>query len=445
MRLHSERLVGYISESRVFISISRSMFKSIHHAKYILVEPGNILQNAAVCISDSGCISSIESWSGLSPKNSAEIMDWGSAVIIPGLINAHAHLELTSLHNQLIHFSSFTDWISQLVARRQSWTKEDFISSAREGARLALASGTVLVGDITSSGFGWDSTLSEHLRRVVFEEVLALSPDQADQALLQLGLLFERAKPNPLLIHGISPHAPYSVSAELFRRIAVMAKEQGRLLATHVAETREELQFLQKGTGELRYFLEKRGVLPGNWNPPKSDPIPYLQSLNVLGRSCLLIHCNYLDEKSIFMIKKTGSSVVYCPRSHDFFGHEEHPVRQLLNSGVNVALGTDSLASNSSLSMIDETRYLFKKRKDIKAEEIFHAATSCGAAAFGLEDTLGCLKKNYWADMAVIQIPDNLTVRHMLSQILEGAGECIATVVQGRIAWQDTVPGRKNS
>jgi aminodeoxyfutalosine deaminase len=420
------------------------MVKTIHRAKYILAEPGNIIQNAAVCILDSGYISSVESWNDLSARHSAEVVDWGSAIIIPGLINAHAHLELTSFHNQLTQFSSFIDWISQLINRRQNWTKEDFISSAGKGARLALASGTTLVGDITSSGVGWDATCNEHLRRVVFEEVLGQFSDQTDQTLLQLALLFKQAKPDPLLVHGVSPHAPYSVSAELYRRTAEMAQEQGRLLATHVAETREELQFLQTGTGEFKDFLEKRGVLPADWNPPRSAPISYLESLGVLGRSCLLIHCNYLDQESMFRIKKTGSSVVYCPRSHDFFGHEKHSVRQLLDLGINVALGTDSLASNSSLSMIDEMRYLFEKRSDIKPEEIFRAATLSGAAALNFGESLGCLKQNYRADMAVLQVPHNLNARLLLSQILEGAGNCIATIVQGRIAWQEAVPGKKN-
>jgi cytosine/adenosine deaminase-related metal-dependent hydrolase len=135
-------------------------------------------------------------------------------------------------------------------------------------------------------------------------------------------------------------------------------------------------------------------------------------------------------------ILKAGSSVVYCPRSHDFFGHEEHPVRQLLDLGINVALGTDSLASNTSLSMLDEIRHLFRNRKDLRPDEIIRAATLTGAAALNHGGSLGRLKPGYRADMAVLEVPQNLGARQLAAQILEGAGDCAATIVQGRLAWQ---------
>jgi aminodeoxyfutalosine deaminase len=405
------------------------MRRIIHRAKYVLAEPDLLLQNAAIHISARGRISRIEPWSGICSE--AEVIDWGSSVIIPGLVNAHVHLELTALHNKLTQFSSFTDWISQLVSHRRSWTKEDILSSASEGARLSLASGTTLAGDITASGFGWDAANSQNLRCVVFEEVLSLSPDQADSVLSPVNQLLQKAPPNPLLVHGVSPHAPYSVSQELYRRSSELARRRKMLLTTHAAETQAELQFLQSGTGEFRSFLDGIGALPMNWKPPELPPVLYLDSLGILGPACLLAHCNYLDKSSITRILKTHSSVVYCPRSHDFFGHENHPIRQLLDLGINVALGTDSLASNSSLSMIDEMRFLYRKRKDIKPEEIFRAATINGAAALHYGGVLGRLRRNYWADMAVLEIPNNLEARHLICQILEGAGQCIATIVQG--------------
>ena len=343
---------------------------------------------------------------------------------------------LPSLHEKLTRFNSFTDWISQLISCRRLWTAEDFVVSAAKGARLSLASGTTLVGDITSSGVGWKATMGNNLRRAVFEEVLALAPDQAGRAMLQLSPRFEQAAPNSLLVHGISPHAPYSVSAELYTRAAELSRKRRMLLATHLAETRAEVEFLEDGTGEFRDFLAAGGVLPNEWKPPKLSPVQFLDSLGVLGPLCVLIHCNYLDRESIRRIQKAKSSVVYCPRSHEFFGHEKHPVRQLLDAGINVALGTDSLASNSSLSMIDEMRFLVKKRKDLAPEEIFQMATRNGAAALRYASVLGRLKRGYYADMAVLELPENLKPRQFLSQIMEGAGECIATIVQGQTAWQ---------
>jgi aminodeoxyfutalosine deaminase len=414
------------------------MLRTIHRAKYALAEPDLLLKNAAIHVSAGGRISHIESigsWSGI--HSQAKVIDWGSSIIIPGLVNAHVHLELSSLHNKLIMFRSFTDWISQLINYRRSWTKEDFLSSAAEGSRLSLASGTTLAGDITSSGIGWNAASGQNLRRVAFEEVLALSPDRVDFVLSQLNLLLKRGPSNPFLTHGVSPHAPYSVSPELYRRSSELVRRRRMLLATHVAETQAELQFLQNGTGEFRSFLDGIGALPNNWKPPELSPVLYLDNLGVLGPSCLLAHCNYLDKCSIERILKTHSSVVYCPRSHDFFGHKNHPIRQLLDSGINVALGTDSLASNYSLSMIDEMRFLFGKRKDIKPEEIFRAATVNGAAALHYGGVLGRLRRSYWADMAVLEIPNKLESRHWASQILEGAGKCIATIIQGKIVFKE--------
>jgi aminodeoxyfutalosine deaminase len=406
-----------------------------YRAKYVIAEPGLILQNAVIYVSNSGRISRIEHWKDSPADPDMRVIDLGPAVIMPGLINAHAHLELTSLHNQLNEFGSFTDWLSQLISRRRTWTAEDFLASAREGAKLSLASGTTLVGDITSSGVGWKATEGENLRRVVFEEVLALSPDQADQAMERLRPLFSQTDPNSLLVHGISPHAPYSVSPQLYMRAAEQARNQSMMLTTHLAETLSEIRLLNDGEGEFKDFLNARGVLPPDWKPPGLSPVSYLNILGLLGPFCLLVHCNYLDRASIDMIGKTQSSVVYCPRSHDYFGHEMHPIRDLLDHGINVALGTDSLASNSSLSIIDEMRFLFQKRKDLKPEEIFRAATANGAAALNFGGMLGRLKRGYWADMTVLELPHSQKPRQFLDQMLEGWGDCLATIVRGQIAW----------
>ncbi len=411
------------------------MLKAVHRAKYVLAEPFLLLQNAAIHISDSGRILRVEPWHG-PPASGVDVVDWGSAIILPGLINAHSHLELTLLHNQLTQFSSFSDWILQLIRHRQSWTREKFEASIQEGARLSISCGTTLVGDITASGMTWDAMRSGNLRCVVFEEIRAFSPDRADQTLSQLNPALDKNDPDSMLVHGVSPHAPYSVSSELYRCAAEMARNRGMPMATHVAETLSELQFLETGTGEFRDLLSAIGALPDNWKAPGQSPILYLESLGALGPSCLLIHCNYLDQESITRISATHSNVIYCPRSHAFFGHEVHPIRQLLDCGINVALGTDSLASNDSLSMIDEMRFLFKQRRDIKSEEIFRAATLNAAIALGFVDSLGLLKIGCFADMAVLELPQNLSPRQMISQILEGAGECSGAIIQGRIVWR---------
>jgi len=364
------------------------------------------------------------------------LLDWGSAVVLPGLVNAHTHLELTLLHGRLREFSCFSDWLWQLMQERKEWTRDDYLESTRRGARMSLEAGTTLVGDISSSGVSWEALKPAKLRKVVFEEAISFQPAKAAEALAALKMRIGRVQADDLLCVGASPHAPYSVSPELYRGISNLASRKYLPLATHVAETTAELEFVRYGTGELRQFLARVGALPEKWEPPGLPPVCYLEKLGLLEQAGVLIHCNYLDEDSMTSILRGRRSVVYCPRSHAFFGHPEHPVRQLLNLGIKVALGTDSLASNDTLSVMDEMRFLFRTRKDLASDVIVRMATLNGAAALGFGSTLGRLRRGYWADMTIWQLPENMEPRNLTAQVLEGAGECIATIVRGEIAWR---------
>jgi len=411
------------------------MIRTIHRAKYVLAEPDLLLQNAALHICDPGRICRVEPWQGPPASLDVEIRDWGSAVILPGLVNAHTHLEFTRLSGQLTRPSSFTEWLSQVVEKRREWTDWDTLESARMGAKLSLAAGTTFVGDISSSGVSWKALKPEKLRKVVFEETLAFLPERADQALEALEARLDSVEPDPLLASGVSPHAPYSVSPDLFRSSTQLASWRKLPVAVHLAETTAELEFLKSGTGEFREFLSRLNVLPADWQHPGLSPVAYLESLGVLRNPAVLIHGNYLDEESVARIMSSRCSVIFCPRSHAFFGHQEHPVRRLLDLGVNVALGTDSLASNSSLSMMDEMRFLFDKRKDLKCEEIVRMATLNGALALGAGGATGRLRRGYWADMTILSLPESMGSRNLTAHILEGAGECVATIVAGTESW----------
>jgi cytosine/adenosine deaminase-related metal-dependent hydrolase len=420
------------------------MIRTIHIAKYVLAEAGMVLRDAAVHVSDPGRISRLEPWQSPPPNLETRVIDWGSAIILPGLINAHSHLELTGLRKQGCRATSFTDWLSMVMREKQKWTREDYLESIRRGVQLSLASGTTLLGDISASGISWEVLKREKIRKVIFEEALSLSPEKANETLSTLKSRLERAEPDGFLSMSVSPNAPYSVSPELYRALADLARQRNLRLATHVAETKQELEFLRYGSGEFRDFLSGLGALPDGWKPPGLAPIPYLEGFGLLDHPAILVHCNYLDEDSMSRILNRSCSVVYCPRSHAFFGHERHPVRQLLDMGVNVALGTDSLASNDSLSILDEMRFLFRTRKDLKCDEIIRMATLNGAVALDFGGVLGRLRRGYWADMTVLRLDESVSDRSVAVQLLEGAGECIATIVQGEIVWSK-VPGMQTN
>ena len=406
----------------------------IHRARFALPRPGILLENAVVPVSNDGRVVDPYSLPAAHVETGKEIFDWGDAIIIPGLVNAHAHLELTALHRQLTNFSAFTDWALRLIQKRRTWTPELYRRSTKEGVHLALHSGTTMVGDI-ASGNGWNTFSGEYPRRVIFEETLGLSPDLAEPAMAKIHDLFDQSvgeRSRPLQVHAVSPHAPYSTSGDLYRRAVAFAKNHRAPWTTHAAETREELRFFETGDGDFREFLTYLGALPENWRAPGKHPVVWLDALGILGSSCLLAHCNYLDDDAVARIARSKSSVVYCPRSHEFFGHEKHPIRRLLDAGIPVALGTDSLACNDSLSIIDEMRHIHAKRKDITSEEIFRAATIHGATALGFPDQLGQLARGFFADMAILDIPPDIKPNRLLDQILEGAGDWRATVINGR-------------
>jgi aminodeoxyfutalosine deaminase len=411
------------------------MIRTIHTAKYVLAEAGMLLRNAAVHVSDPGRISRLEPWQGSPSRLQTRIVDWGSAMILPGLVNAHSHLELTRLHGLVNPGPSFTGWLTKLMTERRKLSNTDYLESVARGAHLSLSSGTTLIGDISASGVSWEALKPERMRKVVFEEVTAFAPGKAGEALSALKSRLASVEPDSYLSSNAAPHAPYSVSPELFRAVADLVLQRGGRLAIHAAETKQELEFLAKGTGEFRDFLDALGVLPEGWQPPKMAPIAYLEQLGVLDRPAILVHCNYLDDDSKARILGRNCSVVYCPRSHAYFGHEIHPVRKLLDLGVNVALGTDSLASNDSLSILDEMRFLFRNRRDLKCDEIIRMATLNGAVALDFGGVLGRLRRGFWADMTVLRLPENIGDRNVEAQILEGAGECLATIVQGEIVW----------
>ena len=418
--------------------------KIIHCARFVLTHPEVLLENAAVPVSEDGRVLEPYSRSTIHTETGVETVDWGDAIILPGLVNAHTHLELTILHRRLMEFSSFTDWALQLIHERRTWTPEDYHHSTEEGARLALVSGTTLVGDI-ASGNGWNALSGDFPRRVVFQETLGLASNLAEPAMAKIYALFNQydiGTVRPLQVHTVSPHAPYSTSGDLFRRAAALAQSHKTPWTTHIAETPEELRFFETGDGEFREFLTRLDALPENWRAPGAHPVAWLDALGILGPSCLLAHCNYLNDDAITRIVRSKSSVVYCPRSHAFFDHERHPVRQLLDAGVTVALGTDSLASNDSLSLIDEMRYLYARRKDLTPEEILRSATVHGAVALGFSERLGRLAPGFCADMTVLSLPSGIKSIRLTDQILEGAGDWRATIINGRTV---TVQKRLNS
>lgn len=333
--------------------------------------------------------------------------DQGDVAILPGLVNAHAHLEFSLVEQPFQPALPFTDWIRSLVAyRRREFTPTSTVQrdALRAGSTETESSGTTLLGEITTTG--WDeSTLPTHRPRIVaFRELIGL---RAEAIEIQIELAEEwlaRGGQTKRVTYGLSPHAPYSVAPELLHRSVELAKRFDVPVAMHLAETREELKFLTDGSGPFVEMLKSFGAWPEEGLPTGRRPLDILRMLADAPRT-LVVHGNYLaDDEIEFLAARPQMSVVYCPRTHEFFGHEPHPWRRLLAKGANVAIGTDGRGSNPDLSLWNELVFLREQFPDVAPSRLLELGTLGGARALGREHDCGTITPGKRADLIVVSL-----------------------------------------
>jgi len=355
--------------------------------------------------------------------------DLGHAILLPALINAHTHLDLSHVGRRLARTRSFSSWLKRMARARMVTVFEGH--SIRKGIDHVVAGGAVAVGDVSVSGKSapllWRHGL---VRSVVYCEIYGLDPDGAIRRAARLRHRVEGLLGRPAVRVGISPHAPYSVSPQLFARCVELAEEYALPMAIHTAESDIEVDFLTGGTGELRALLENYGLLPEGWKPPGMTPVQYLDSLGILAMKPTLIHCNYVSQAEAELLARAGCSAVHCPRSNAFFRRTADSLQTLLAAGVNVALGTDSLASNDSLSMLDEMVFLKRVHPELEWRTIFEMATVNGARALGYEQG-GMLAQGLPANVAAISLPVS-DGEQMEPGALDASSSVLFTMMHGR-------------
>ncbi|MHC5112825.1 MAG: amidohydrolase family protein [Planctomycetota bacterium] len=308
-------------------------------------------------------------------------------VVVPALVNAHCHLDLSHLGPQP-YGGDFTRWIDELRVARGG--DDGAIADAtRRGVALARAGGTALVGDIAGAGSQVPTRVlrTEGLRGVSYLEVFGLGPGQARA----VEALRRVAQSGPAdadgVRQGLQPHAPYSCGPDVYRAAATL----GLPLATHLAETPEEERFARTGDGPLAEMLRRLGVWDDSIEPPGRHPVDAVLDW-VDGRPMLAAHANYLDPGHAERLAARQVSIAYCPRASAYFGHprdgaEPHAYRAMLDAGVNVALGTDSLVcldTPDRISVLDDLR-LLHRRDGTEARLLLAMATTNGARALGFD------------------------------------------------------------
>ncbi|MEZ6059412.1 MAG: amidohydrolase family protein [Planctomycetaceae bacterium] len=301
-------------------------------------------------------------------------------VLIPRLMNAHTHLEFSDLRKPLQPAEPFTDWIRAVIHYRRDHAP-DGVSGIRRGLGECARNGTSFVGEITTTA---ESEAAYHSEAGVdvlsFRELIGFLPEQIDSQLAAASAhLAKDAEPG--ISRGLSPHAPYSVHPDLFAAAVELAALHDVPVAMHLAETRDELQLLQNGTGRFVDFLRELGI----WRPDviaaDSAPLRYLEKLSHL-RASLVVHGNHLSDNELrFLCRNPHVATVYCPRTHGYFGHTLHPWKKLVAGGATVLIGTDSRASNPDLSLWKELQHLARLPDTLPWPRLLQLATTVPSAA----------------------------------------------------------------
>lgn len=318
--------------------------------------------------------------SGRAPSGAEDL---GDVALLPGLVNAHTHLEFSDCHQPIGHAGiPLHEWIGQVVASRRESDDESKRVAIGLGLQELRDSGTRLVGEITTTPCEYPID-GDRLELITFAEVLGLDPNRAAER-LQAAI-----DHNETQSHGAwSPHAPYSTPLEIIRACIEHASKQRRPVAIHVAESAPERELLEEGSGAFAEMLTAMGIWRGDLFPWGSKPFETLIDVLANAPHGLLIHGNYLNDAEISQVASHSQlTVVYCPRTHHhFLPAEKHPVDRMLAAGVRVALGTDSRASNPDLSLWGEVQFLMQQRSDLPPEQIVRMATLSGAEALGKTD-----------------------------------------------------------
>jgi cytosine/adenosine deaminase-related metal-dependent hydrolase len=343
---------------------------------------------------------------GAVASDAIPVVELGSVAVLPGLVNAHTHLELSWMRGRVPPAGSMPDWARRLVAIRRT-VDEDDRGAIEQGIREARASGTVLVGDVSNTLASVGPLAAAGLAAVVFHELLKFATGDAEAIVAEGRRRIDGSPRSDDLRVTLAAHAPYSVSRPLFRAIRA-SLEPGAPWAVHAGESAEEVAFLQSGTGPWRALLEDLGAWDSRWEPPGRRPVEYLEDLGFLGPGLLAVHAVHLTDGELATLAAAGSTIVTCPRSNAWTGAGTPPIERFYGSGAEVAIGTDSLASVPDLDVFAELAALRRMAPRVPAATLLRSATLSGARALGFADRFGSLEPGKRADLLAVRVPEGI-------------------------------------
>jgi aminodeoxyfutalosine deaminase len=383
----------------------------ILRARMVLPLDRPAIEDGAVAICG-GEVLAVGPWRELRAHFGGGACDLGESVMLPGLINAHAHLDYTGMVGRLKPPREFTDWIQGILALKAECSYTDYAESWIRGARMLCRHGTTTVVDIEAVPEllpeVWSAT---PLRVISCLELTGVRSGRDPSDIVREAVGHMDRLPAGRCRTGLSPHAPYSTGPELLRLAAAASRDRGCPLTTHVAESEAEFAMFGNGSGSLYRWLERNGRDMRDCG--QGSPVRHLAHLGYLSDRLLAVHVNYLDPDDARLLGEHGTSVVHCPRSHIYFRHAAFRFDELRRAGVTVALGTDSLASIDAeapveLDLFAEMQAFQRAQPGVDPETVLGLATRNPAAALGWVEQAGRLGRGAWADLVVLALAPRL-------------------------------------
>jgi cytosine/adenosine deaminase-related metal-dependent hydrolase len=404
-------------------------------AGWILPMDGPPIRHGSVLIGSDGRIEAVGRQVRVPQPADIEYSLWPGAVIIPGLVNTHTHLELTGFTG-LAEEADFPAWIRRIRALKAERTPAGFLAAARAGLAECFAAGVTTVADTGDSGAVIEAMAEAGGSGIAYHEVFGPHPDQLPESLAGLRQRVSELRRFAVgrVRLGVSPHAPYTVSGELYRAVAEFAERERLPMAVHLAESEAESELMGAASGPFAEAWKLRGIpLPAL---PGRTPVEWLEAHGVLGERTLAIHVVRADAGDIARLRQSRTSVAHCPLSNRRHAHGDAPLGALLEAGLRVGVGTDSVASVGRLDLLAEARTA-RALAGLSAEAALALATREGARALGLQDEVGTLRAGLWGDLAVVRIASTDVAEEALEATLASAPADIEeTAIGGRVVYR---------
>ena len=361
----------------------------LHKAKWVMVEPEVWIENGMVEVT-SGCISDVRK-----VHAGADVHDHGSGVILPALINAHTHLSLSVLSGRMRQGIGFVDWVKELIQARTAFSPQQIHTAAIQAADVVKQTGTGLVAEVGPWEPGAESMTRAGLEGIVFLEMLGncpTLPDVPDMPDIRDGLSFSYAG-----------HALHSTAPETLRAVKAAAAKQECVCTFHLAESDAETEFLSTGAGSWADLLRSRGIDFNDWDLKSERPVARADRLGLLSPGTLAVHCLDVIQTEVSVLARSGASICVCPRSNLALHGRLPLIEAFLDAGMNVALGTDSLASSPSLNLFEEMAFVADNYPGLRPETILAVASRNGAKALRRSD-LGTIRPGQTARLIFIEL-----------------------------------------